>query len=146
MNRWRKGKKRLGGGVATVTGICKFCGQMATRKVLEEWGRRKLTNWQLKPASVRTRGSTRIRKGRKKGQKERADARITLLFGKENKSVTVPDAAVDLLHKAVYPVCEGFIQSITVDIGDGVKGKINITSKGIVKVARTKTDTSTYEA
>lgn len=82
----------------------------------------------------------------KKGQKERANARIDLLFGKANKSVTVPDAAVDLLHKAVYPVCEGFIQSMTVDIGNGVKGKINITSKGIVKVARTKTDTSTYEA
>lgn len=82
----------------------------------------------------------------KKGQKERADARITLLFGKENKSVTVPDAAVDLLHKAVYPVCEGFIQSITVDIGDGVKGKIHTTSKGIIRVVRTKTDTSTYEA
>ena len=82
----------------------------------------------------------------KKGQKERANARIDLLFGKDNKSVTVPDAAVDLLHKAVYPVCEGFIQSMTVDIGNGVKGKINITSKGIIKVARTKTDTSTYAA
>lgn len=45
-----------------------------------------------------------------------------------------------------YPICEGFITAITVDIGNGVKGKINITSKGNVKVARTKTDTSTYEA
>lgn len=82
----------------------------------------------------------------KKGQKERANARIELLFGKDNKSVTVPDEAVDLLHKAIYPICEGFIQSITVDIGNGVRGKINITSKGNIKVARTKTDTSTYEA
>lgn len=41
---------------------------------------------------------------------------------------------------------EGFIQSITVDAGNGVKAKINITAKGIIKVARTKTDTSTYEA
>lgn len=81
----------------------------------------------------------------KKGQKERANARIALLFGEDNKSVTVPDAAVDLLYKAVYPVCEGFIQSMTVDIGNGIKGKINITSKGIVKVVRIKTDTSTYE-
>ena len=67
-------------------------------------------------------------------------------FGKNNKSVTVPDAAVNLLHKAVDPICEGFIQSMTVEIGNGVKGKINITSKGVIKVARTKTDTSTYEA
>lgn len=82
----------------------------------------------------------------KKSQKERAHSRIDLLFGKDNTAVMVPDAAVDLLHKAVYPVCEGFIQSITVDAGNGTKAKISITPKGIVKVARTKTDTSTYEA
>lgn len=142
MNRWRKGKKRLGGGVATVTGICKFCGQMATRKVLEEWGQEEIDELATETCEC---ADARLY-AHKKGQKERADARITLLFGKENKSVTVPDAAVDLLHKAVYPVCEGFIQSITVDIGDGVKGKIHTTSKGIIRVVRTKTDTSTYEA
>ncbi len=137
-----KREKEAGGGVATVTGICKFCGQMATRKVLEEWGQEEIDELATETCEC---ADARLY-AHKKGQKERADARITLLFGKENKSVTVPDTAVDLLHKAVYPVCEGFIQSITVDIGDGVKGKINITSKGIVKVARTKTDTSTYEA
>lgn len=29
---------------------------------------------------------------------------------------------------------------------NGIKGKISITTKGIVKVTRTKTNTSTYEA
>lgn len=53
---------------------------------------------------------------------------------------------LDLLHKTVYPICEGFIQSATVDMGNGIKGKISITTKGIVKVTRTKTNTSTYEA
>ena len=123
-------------------GICKFCGQMATRKVLEEWGQEEIDELATETCEC---ADARLY-AHKKGQKERADARITLLFGKENKSVTVPDAAVDLLHKAVYPVCEGFIQSITVDIGDGVKGKIHTTSKGIIRVVRTKTDTSTYEA
>lgn len=35
---------------------------------------------------------------------------------------------------------------VTTVTGSCKKGKINITPKGIVKVARTKTDTSTYEA
>lgn len=81
-----------------------------------------------------------------KGKQERANNRIDILFGESNKSVVVPDAAVDLLHKAVYPVCSGLIQSVTVNIGDGVKGKISITPKGIIKVVREKKDTSTYEA
>lgn len=78
--------------------------------------------------------------------KERAHNKIDLLFGENNTTVIVPDAAVDLLHKTVYPICEGFIQSATVDMGNGIKGKISITTKGIVKVTRTKTNTSTYEA
>lgn len=82
----------------------------------------------------------------RKAKKKEHIAELDLLFGKDNTAVMVPDAAVDLLHKAVYPVCEGFIQSITVDAGNGTKAKISITPKGIVKVARTKTDTSTYEA
>lgn len=137
-----KREKESFGGVVTATGSCKFCGQVATRKALEEWGQEDIDELATETCECL---DARIY-AYKKGQKERANARIDLLFGKENKSVTVPDAAVDLLHKAVYPVCEGFIQSMTVDIGNGVKGKINITSKGIIKVARTKTDTSTYEA
>lgn len=82
----------------------------------------------------------------KKSQKERAHNKIDLLFGENNTTVIVPDAAVDLLHKTVYPICEGFIQSATVDMGNGIKGKISITTKGIIKVTRTKTNTSTYEA
>lgn len=128
-------------GGTTATGSCRFCGQMATCKVLEEWNREEIDELATETCEC---VDARIY-ARKKEQKERANARVDLLFGKENKSITVPDSAVDLLHKAVCPICEGFIQSITVDVGNGVKGKINITSK-IVKVVRTKTDTSTYEA
>lgn len=132
----------LAGGVVTVTGSCKFCGQAATRKALEEWGQEDIDELATETCECL---DARIYT-HKKWQKERTNERIDLLFGKDNKSVTVPDAAVDLLHKAVYPICEGFIQSIAIDIGNGVKGKINVTSKGNVKVARIKTNTSTYEA
>lgn len=129
-------------GVVTATGSCKFCGQAATRKALEEWGREDIDELATETCECL---DARIY-AHKKGQKERTNERIDLLFGKDNKSVTVPDAAVDLLHKAVYPICEGLIKSIAIEIGNGVKGKINVTSKGNVKVARIKTNTSTYEA
>lgn len=130
------------GGVVTATGSCKFCGQAATRKALEEWGQEDIDELATETcecldAKIYT---------YKKGQKERTNDRIDLLFGKDNKIVTVPDAAVELLHKAVYPICEGFIKSIAIDIGNGVKGKMTVTSKGNVKVERIKTNTSTYEA
>lgn len=135
-------QKRQRGGVTTTTGTCRFCGQVATQKALKEWSQEEIDELTTETCECI---DARIY-AHKKGQKERAHSRIELLFGKENTAVMVPDAAVDLLHKAVVPVCEGFIQSITVDAGNGVKAKIHITTKGIIKVARTKTDTSTYEA
>ena len=134
--------ERTAGGVVTATGSCKFCKQVAARKALKEWSQEEIDELATETCECI---DARIY-ARKKSQKERAHSRIDLLFGKDNTAVMVPDAAVDLLHKAVYPVCEGFIQSITVDAGNGTKAKISITPKGIVKVARTKTDTSTYEA
>lgn len=112
------------------------------RKVLCEWNQEEIDELATETCEcVNARIYTH-----KKSQKERAHNKIDLLFGENNTTVIVPDAAVDLLHKTVYPICEGFIQSATVDMGNGIKGKISITTKGIVKVTRTKTNTSTYEA
>lgn len=129
------------GGVVTATGACKFCGQAAARKALEEWGQEEIDELVTETCECFDAGIYSLKKGRE----ERANVRIELLFGEGNQSVVVPDAAVSLLHGAVHPICEGLIKSITVDIGDGVKGKINITSKGSIKVERTKKDTSAYE-
>ena len=38
------------------------------------------------------------------------------------------------------------INAVTIDIGDGLKAKIGITSKGLVKVERAKTEKATQEA
>ena len=135
-------EKNLPGGVTTVTGTCRFCGQVATRKALEEWSQEEIDELITETCEC-VDARTYVYE---KEQKERVNTRIDLLFGKDNKSVTIPDAAVDLLHKAAYLVCDGFIQSIMVDMGNGVKAKINLTSKGNIKVVCTKTDTSTYEA
>lgn len=42
-------------------------------------------------------------------------------------------------------VVEEKIISVTVDIGEGMKAKISITSKGFVKVERTKTEKAMQE-
>lgn len=81
-----------------------------------------------------------------KGQKERAHNRIEMLFGEGNNIVAVENVVLELLHNVIDPICEGHIAAVTVDIGNGVKAKININAKGNIKVGRTKTDTSTYEA
>lgn len=126
--------ERTAGGVTTKTGSCKFCKQAAMRKVLCEWNQEEIDELATETCEcVNARIYTH-----KKSQKERAHNKIDLLFGENNTTVIVPDAAVDLLHKTVYPICEGFIQSATVDMGNGIKGKISITTKGIVKVTRTK--------
>ena len=139
---WKRRNEQRGGGVTTKTGSCKFCKQAAMRKVLCEWNQEEIDELATETCEcVNARIYTH-----KKSQKERAHNKIDLLFGENNTTVIVPDAAVDLLHKTVYPICEGFIQSATVDMGNGIKGKISITTKGIVKVTRTKTNTSTYEA
>ncbi len=138
----REKEERGGGGVTTATGSCKFCRQVATCKVLDEWNREEIDELVTETCKC---VDARIYVNKKR-QKERANHQIDLLFGENNKSVTVPDAALNLLHEAVNPICEGIMQCMAIDIGNGVKGKINITSKGIIKVARTKTDKSTYEA
>ena len=76
---------------------------------------------------------------------ERAYERIDMLFV-EDETVPVDESVVTLLREAVSPMCEDFIQSISIDTGKGIKGKLSLTAKGKIKVSRIITDTSAYEA
>lgn len=76
-----KREKEACGGITTATGSCKFCGQVATCKALEEWSQEEIDELATETCEcVDARIYTH-----KKGQKERANARIDLLFGKDNK-------------------------------------------------------------
>lgn len=111
-------------------------------KVLEDW-----TQEEKDELATETCGCLEAKQyAAKKRQKERAHKRIEMLFGENNGVVTCDVATLELLHGIINPVCEGNIAAATVDIGNGVKAKINITNKGNIKVGRTKTDTSIYEA
>lgn len=142
INDIERAEKNQSGGVVTGYGSCRFCGQQEARKVLEDW-----TQEEKDELVTETCECLEARLyAAEKGQKERAHKRIEMLFGENNGVVTCNAAVLELLHSIINPVCEGNIAAATVDIGNGVKAKINITNKGNIKVGRTKTDTSTYEA
>lgn len=130
------------GKVITGYGTCKFCGQQAACKMLEDWTEEEeneaaTENCKCPEAKWYT---------AKKEQKERARKRIIMLFGENNGVVSCNEAVLELLNNIANEICEGRIKAATIDMGDGVKAKLNITSQANIKVGRIKTDTSTYEA
>lgn len=58
----------------------------------------------------------------------------------------LPKTAVELLKTAVELIEEDQIDSLTLDVGNGLKGKISMTSKGNIKVEKTETRKETQEA
>ena len=50
-----------------------------------------------------------------------------------------------LLHEVVELVGDGEAKGATVEIGNGVKAKINATNNGKIKITRTKAERSAYE-
>ena len=127
--------------LVTATGFCRFCGQATTRKALPEWTQEEVNELATEFCDCFTAEDYT----RKKNRMERAYERIDMLFV-EDETVPVDESVVTLLREAVSPMCEDFIQSISIDTGKGIKGKLSLTAKGKIKVSRIITDTSAYEA
>ena len=125
----------------TVSGTCRFCGQAAARKGLPEWTQEEVNELVTELCDCSVAADYTYKKNRK----ERAYERIDMLFV-EDETIIVDESMVTLLREAVSPMCEGFLHSVSIDTGKGIKGKMNLTAKGGIKVARTITDTSAYEA
>lgn len=51
-----------------------------------------------------------------------------------------------LLKTTADMIVEDQISAATIDIGEGLKAKLSITTKGTIKVERTKTEKSAQEA
>ncbi len=128
--------------VITGYGTCKFCGQQAACKILEDW-----TKAEKNEAATESCECPEAKwYTAKKEQKERARNRIIMLFGESNGVVSCGETVMELLNNIADEICEGRIKAATINIGDGVKAKLNITSQASIKVERTKTDKSAYEA
>lgn len=82
----------------------------------------------------------------KKKQKERAIKAIGKQFGEEAEENRVEECIIELLEMAAEQIVEDRIASVTMDFGNGLKAKLAITGKGLVKVERTRTEKAAQEA
>ena len=124
----------------TVTGGCRFCGQVMQveappgcgEDVIEELVAESCscTEAQLYEASKR--------------RQERAHEKIELLFGEQAES-PVDGKAEELLHIAVDAALAWDIEKLTVEIGDGTKGKISRSAKGNIKIERSESRKKSVE-
>lgn len=135
-------KRENPGSIETKTGACRFCGQMASLEVPGDWGGQLLdeaatelcTCWEAESYT------------RKKGQKERAIKAIEEQFGEKAEECQVEEEVRKIMEEVAGLAVEDLINSATIDVGDGLKAKIGLTSKGTVKVERIKTAKTAKEA
>lgn len=120
---------------------CRFCGQVAVREVPEDWDEEKRNELATETCDCDAAKHYTFNKQRA----ERAAGRIELLFGSKHEK-PISDDARELLHGAVAPIINGDISKLQLDTDAGIQGKISITSKGSIKVARTDKQKSEYEA
>ena len=108
-------------------GFCKFCGQsyqletsgICGQEMLDEWASEKFDCDQAKEAV------------KMKKQEIKAELNISDLFVGEHDAAAV-------LRAAVHPIAICAIDSVTVNIGNGVKATMRLTSKGKIQIKKTK--------
>lgn len=115
-------------------GSCKFCGQSYQIETSGVCSQERLDEWATEKCDC---GDAKEEKKRKE-QEIKAELNIEILFGGEG-------GAVKILRAAVHPVAECTVDSVTVNIGNGVKGTIKLTSKGKIQIKKTKTEEDTAE-
>ena len=108
-------------------GFCKFCGQSYQLETSGVCGQERLDEW----ASEKCDCSEAKEAKEMKTQEVKAAGNIEKLFGKYD--------AAQVLLAAVHPVAICAIDSVTVNIGNGVKGTIKLTGKGKIQVKKTTT-------
>lgn len=131
-------KKNEAGGVLQ-TGACKFCGQI-TQIETDGWDAEKCDEacTELCDCTEAYIYTTR------KAQKERAIEAINEQFGQQSENA-VDESVIDLLEQIAHMLVEHDIKKATIDIGNGLEGKLTTTPKGNIKVERTKKEKATQE-
>lgn len=124
-------------GLEVQTGSCRFCGQMAQIENLVPWPQEKVDEAATELCGCEAAQNYTSRKKRI----ERAKRTVKRQF-----ETCLPDRAVKILETAVELIEEAQIDSLTLDAGNGLKGKVSITAKGGIKVEKTETRKETQEA
>lgn len=134
----RKNKQEY---LITKVGGCKFCGQTATVEVPEEWSDGFVDECATETCDC-SEASTYTWK---KERKEKAEKSIDDQFGQQSKD-EVEEEILQFMRDAVENIIENRIGSVSIGITPEVKAKIAITSKGLIKVEKVKTEKTSSEA
>lgn len=121
------------------TGGCRFCGQIATMRALEEFTEEEMDELATEQCSCPEAGFYSVQKG----QKERAHAKIEGLF-ESGREITEEEA--EFLHSTVDPIVTEQLQKVTVEITETLKMTINKTAKGNVKITKKQSISRSQEA
>ena len=119
------------------TGACRFCGQMATVRVLKEFTDEETDELATELCECPEASYYSMQKGRK----ERAHERINTLFADEN----LTEDEMKFLHRAVKPIVGGWIEKMSIDVTEILKMTINQTAKGNIKITKKKSISSSQE-
>lgn len=116
----------------TKTGICEYCGQSQMVECEEN-----TTEKRVNELASEKCGCSEAKEARElRMSEEKARQNVEKLFGKYD--------AADVLKAAVHPVAICAIDSVTVNVGNGVKGTV-LLSNGKVKVKKVVTTTNELE-
>lgn len=114
-------------------GSCKYCGQTYQLETSGMCEQDRLNEWATEKCDCSA------AKEERKREKQELEAQINIkeMFGEYD--------AAPILRAAVHPVAMCAVDSVTVNIGNGVKGTIKMTSKGKIQVKKTTTLEDTLE-
>lgn len=135
-----KTKKEAPGALMPSRGGCRFCGQIAALEVPVGWTEETCDELATELCGC---AAAQAYAGKKR-QKEKAMETIEEQFGGKAEK-KVGEEVVELLNDIADAVIEEKIDSGTLDIGHGMKAKIAVTAKGLVKIERTVTEKGTKE-
>ena len=114
-------------------GTCGYCGQVYQFETSGACGQELLDKW----ASEKCDCSEAKEEKKKKEQEARAEGNIIKLFGECD--------VTPILMAAVHPVAICAVDSVTVNIGNGVKATIKLTNKGKIQIKKISTTEDTTE-
>lgn len=121
-------------------GACKCCGQLMKIETIIDWDEDRCHELATEKCDCEDAKEYT----RKKYWHENANKKISLLF--ENKKEPVNQEAVGLMRNTVDLLIDNKLESVSIDLGQGVKAKLCKNSKGKIKVERTNTVKMTEEA
>lgn len=127
--------------IVEYTGTCRFCGQMGTVDA-----RAGLTEAEINDLVTCHCGCDKANEyAKQKEQVQKAKARILETFGSEAGQKALDYRIVENLLSFVDIIAEKKMQSVTVDMGRGLKARVSRMAKGSIKVERTETVKASFE-